>query len=145
MYPQGKFSTYRSFKTIFEPEKYLVNITIQKFRIAMARLRTGASYLHINRSFFNPNAIIKCPFCPKDETEWHFLLECEMYKDLRSRYVSKHFASKEGVHLGQLLANTSKAISHDVAMFIYYSLKLRSERLREAKLRKRLMQSINRM
>ena len=76
-----KFSCYRSFKPMFGMEKYLVDISIAKFRMAFARIRTSTSYLHINRTFIYPNADTKCPFCDKIEDELHFLKDCAMYKD----------------------------------------------------------------
>ena len=139
--PTGKFQTYRQFKLDFGEEKYLLNIPVAKFRVAMARMRIAASYLHVNRRLLNPTANIKCPFCPKDETELHFLMECPCYNDIRIKYIFKHLP-ENGTTLSQLLANESKAITHDIAMYIFYSFKLRSEKLREAKLRKNVLRAV---
>ena len=114
--------TYRSFTLDFRKERYLEEINVGKFRIALARLRIVASYLHKNRRFINPKANIKCPFCTKDETELHFPLECTIYNDLRNKHLIKHFENLSIVTLLQLLANTPRAVSLDVATLLFRQL-----------------------
>ena len=112
--------------------------------MAIARLRVAASYLHVNRRLINPNACIKCPFYSQAETELHFLTECIFYRELREKYISKHFTDTTSVTLNQLIANESMLVTSDVAMYINYGLKVRAERLRIMKLRRNIVQIINR-
>ena len=85
----SKFIEYRNMKKVYGYEKYLDYMPISKFRFAFTRMRIAASYLHINRKLIFENAVTKCPFCEKEESEIHFILYCNMYNDLRDKYVKK--------------------------------------------------------
>ena len=39
----------------------------------------------------------KCTLCLKLEDEFHFLLECPLYKDLRQKYVEKYYWTKRNM------------------------------------------------
>ena len=138
-----KFNIYTSIKANFGTEIYLESINIAKFRIAYARIRTSTSYLHINRRLIHPDANIKCPFCDEDETEMHFLTVCKIYDGLRIKYLNKHFQNLTRVNLSQILANANEEIIKSVAMFVFYGLKWRSDRIRQIQLQKKITQSIN--
>ena len=124
----------------------MFEINIAKFRVAFARIRTATSYLHINRRLLNPTANVACPFCKRDETELHFLIQCEAYKDIRDRYIRKHFyiegTMNPNINLKQILANESVEITKDIAMFTHCGLKLRSDKLRQIQLQKKITSSI---
>ena len=42
------YAVYRKFKSLLQPEKYLRDITISKFRIALNKFRIGISDLRVN-------------------------------------------------------------------------------------------------
>ena len=83
-----RFVTYRSFKTILEPERYLMGITIAKFRQTLTRFRLGINDLNINNRYSTTPT--NCPFCNCIESEYHFLFACPEYSIPRGRYVFKH-------------------------------------------------------
>ena len=72
------------------------------------------------------------------ESEIHFLTSCQVYNDLRERYIKKHFFNVQTLSVNQLLNNDNPAIIRDVATFAYYAFTRRSDRLREIKLWKRI-------
>ena len=39
----------------------------------------------------------KCKFCYNLEDEFHFILECPMYKDLRLKYIHKYFWKRPNI------------------------------------------------
>ena len=136
----GKFTQYRAMKVDFGFEPYLGQINVAKFRFAYTRLRIAASYLHINRRLIRRNPVVKCPFCRETENEIHFLLYCQVYKELRTKYINKHFPNHNATSLAQLLNNDKKEIILDVAMYAYEAFDLRSKKLREMKVQKRINQ-----
>jgi hypothetical protein len=119
-----RYETYRSFKSLFRPEKYLVQITIKKFRAAFARLRFGVNQLNINKRYNND--VVLCLYCSCPETEIHFLLECPLYSELREKYIFKFYRQKGNFQpLLFLMQNTRESVTRSVAMFIFYALKER--------------------
>ena len=124
-----RYITYRSFKSVHQPEKYLYDITISKFRKALTKIRLGINELRTNKRYTDTSAVTTCPFCSAEETEIHFLLMCPKYKSLRGKYIDKHYKDSSPVQLKTLLQNDNTAIMRDVAMFIHYSLRVREEQL----------------
>lgn len=123
-----RFSTYSSFKSLLQPEKYLTDITLTKFRNIFVKLRLGIIDLNGNKRYSAvPNT---CPFCPAVENEIHFLLHCPKYQDLRVKYILKYFT--DNVHVPPLiflLQNESIYINRAVAMYCYYAMKTRDEEI----------------
>jgi hypothetical protein len=123
-----RFSTYRTFKSLIQPEVYLNGITISKFRTVFTRFRLGVNELNANRRYQNCSKL--CPFCEKVENEIHFLLECPKYVDLRERYINRFFVHLNTTSLSSLLQNDNIYTTRSVAMYLFYALKER-ERLLE--------------
>ena len=117
-----RFSIYRSFKQTLEPERYFRDISLAKFRNVFVKFRLGIVDLNVNNRY--NNAANKCPFCNSIETELHFLLFCHKYKELRDKYIRKHFKTNN-VQLSALIQNDNTEITRSVAMFIFYALKNR--------------------
>ena len=83
----SKLRTYALFKTVPGFEKYLDEIKCVKDRTALTKLRLSNHRLMIEKG--RHLGIDKqqrfCPFCPnRIENEKHFLIECQVYKNLRS-------------------------------------------------------------
>ena len=91
LFTSNRFSTYCVFKTVHQPENYLNDITIKKFRDSLIRLRLGINELRVNvryqRDSSNNNS---CPFCPDAlENEYHLFFECPVYDELRQKTLSR--------------------------------------------------------
>ena len=82
---------YRCFKKIFEAERYLSDIDVFCFRVALAQLSLGV--LPINNNMYRYSDCPtnrNCVFCPDVvENEDHFLLVCPLYTDLRNRFLEQ--------------------------------------------------------
>lgn len=122
-----RFQTYRSFKSLLQPEQYLTDITINKFRVSMIKFRLGISDLRVNNRY--RETVMTCPFCDHVENEMHFLIHCETYSQIRNKYIFRHrqFNSNHPLQLKCLLENENTTILRDVAMYIYYAFKKREE------------------
>ena len=82
-----KLRTYALFKTTPGFEKYLDEITCVKERTALTKFRISNSVLMIEKGRHqNIDKNLRfCPFCKDQvEDEKHFLLECPVYKFIRS-------------------------------------------------------------
>ena len=133
----NRFPIYRTMKFTFGYDKYLSYINVAKFRFAYTRLRIAASYLHVNRKLIHRDANTKCPFCPQEENELHFLLFCKEYNLIRQKYIHKHF-DNINISISQLLNNNKVCIILDVAIYAHKAFEIRSKKLREMKLKKRI-------
>ena len=80
----------------FEHQLYLEALNVKKFRVAMTKLKVSSHRLEIdvgrwardNRTPINER---KCRYCDKLEDEFHVLLECTLYVDLRKQCIKKYF------------------------------------------------------
>ena len=85
--------SYSRFKHNFELEAYLDNVKDRKLKIALSRFRLSSHKLEIERGRYRniPRPERKCKFCTQDviENEYHFLLTCPIYADLRKKYLKQ--------------------------------------------------------
>ena len=122
-----RYLLYSIHKETFECEKYLTNLEIGKFRVALTRLRLGTSDLRTHMFTVDDK---RCPFCTDVlEDEFHFLLECQTYNDLRERYIRRYLTYLGNSSFTFLFNGKGYVKTKHVAMFIHYALKRRRERL----------------
>ena len=70
------------------------------------------------------------PFCTDlAEDEYHFLLECQTYSDLRERYIHRYIPYLANRSFTFLFNGKGYIKTKHVAMFIHYALKRRRELL----------------
>ena len=83
------------YKCTFEFENYLNSIQIKKFRIALTKFRLSSHKLEIERGRYHniPKENRKCKFCLMNtiENEYHFLLICPKYSELRKQYLNSYY------------------------------------------------------
>jgi hypothetical protein len=83
----NKLRLYRLHKERIEAERYVTNTMPKEYRKAIAKLRSGTMALHVETGRYNktPLAERTCVYCKSGnvEDEKHFLLECELYEDIR--------------------------------------------------------------
>ena len=81
---KSKLRTYRTVKDklVFEP--YL-NVDSRHARILLTRLRSSTNSLRTERGRYKNEAVEDklCHWCNKVEDERHFLVGCDLYKDVR--------------------------------------------------------------
>lgn len=125
LFDSDRFQTYRSFKLLLQPEKYLQDLTIAKFRRAFVWFRLGVNVLNANNLHQNCSKL--CPFCEVVEDERHFLHTCPKYDILREKYILKYSINGAETPLVLLLQSENMYVTRSVAMYIYYALKTREE------------------
>ncbi len=84
---------YKLFKGQISLEWYLSKITVKKFRVALSRFRCSSHDLFVETGrYSNINRQERlCQVCDLNdvEDEYHFLLVCPLYSDLRRKYFPK--------------------------------------------------------
>jgi hypothetical protein len=91
----SRLSSYCIFKHEFNQDLYLSVINTNKFRIALTKFRLSAHNLAIEtgRHQGTPREERKCQKCTMNviENEFHFLLICPNYYNLRKQYLKPYF------------------------------------------------------
>ena len=91
----SRLKSYSLYKHEFIFEKYLKVITEPKYKIAMSRFRTSSHELRIETGRYDntPREQRLCKSCNmnKIEDEFHFLLVCPKYRDLRCKYFKRYY------------------------------------------------------
>ena len=130
LHSSTRYTLYRSFKSLLHCEAYLSDINIKKFRDAFIRFRLGCNGLRVNvRSRDKSSDDMMCPFCDEEESETHFLLKCHVYGDLRTKYISKYLSKGGHTSVSNLMAGHAIRKTRDVAMFVFYALKRRTDEM----------------
>ena len=114
-----RYEHYRTFKTIFEKERYVLEMDVYCFRVAISQTRLNALPLNNN---IHRYSIVKekkaCPFCThQKEDEQHFLFKCAFYDDLRVKFL------KESARLtiSQLLTARCSTHMHNLSRFVFHA------------------------
>eukprot|EP00745_Piridium_sociabile_P024691 TRINITY_DN39152_c0_g3_i6.p1 TRINITY_DN39152_c0_g3~~TRINITY_DN39152_c0_g3_i6.p1 ORF type:complete len:696 (-),score=54.33 TRINITY_DN39152_c0_g3_i6:199-2037(-) len=120
-----RFDIYRSFKTIFEKEKYVYDMDTYCFRVAITQLRFNVLPLNNNMHRYSEHSKDKnCPFCEKQiENEHHLLFDCVLYKDLRVKFLKE--STKLPLYV--LLKSTNMNHRHNVSRFVFHALNRRTK------------------
>ena len=91
----NKLRSYRTYKYNFKKKEYLSQMSKEQ-RCCFSRLRLSAHKLHIETGRYlnkkdrlEPNMRI-CKFCEKNacEDEFHFIMECNLYQELRKNMIN---------------------------------------------------------
>ena len=127
-----RLSTYNRFKHTFNLESYLDIIYERKYKIALTRFRLSSHRLEIERGrYFNiPRTERKCKFCSQNttENEYHVLLVCPLYKDLRKKFLKAYYCSWPTINkFDNLMMTTNKTEIIKLAKYVYFAMNLRSE------------------
>ena len=108
---------------IFRLQPYLTCMMLEKFRISLSRLRMSSHRSKVETGRWQkPTAISfnerKCTLCLKLEDEFHFLLECSLYKDLRNKYVKKYsWKNTNMLKFIELTTSQNETIIKKLSMF----------------------------
>ena len=88
-------------------------------------LQTTIEGRHSNR----PKEDRKCKFCKVFvEDEYHFLMSCPLYQDLRKTFLPGYFLNVVNYHNFVTLMNTQDGLTiRNLAMFIYYAFERRND------------------
>ena len=115
----------------FGYQSYLDSINIEKFRISLSKLRLSSHRLEVEVGrWVKPRAIAlnnrKCKLCGVLEDEFHFVLECTLYIELRKTYISKYFWRRPNMYkFIELLQTDSKIKTKRLSMYIEKAFRIR--------------------
>ena len=100
-----KAITYRTFVHCIQPQVYLKYVHNIKYRSALIRLRLRNNHLRVETGSWNgPTAIVYhqriCQMCNMNqiEDEYHFVMSCPLYSQLRKMYIPKFYRVRPSMH-----------------------------------------------
>ena len=106
-------------------------ITNKRFRIALSRFRLSSDKLEIERGRYHnidkENRI--CNFCNLKaiENEYHFLLVCPLYRDIRKQSLTSYYCSWPTINKFEtLLSKQNKKVITNLSKHIYHAMDLRN-------------------
>ena len=130
----SKLSTYRTIKTKFAAEKYLNSVTDGRHRSELAKLRCSAHRLAVEdgryRNIERQQRL--CIHCQMSviEDEYHFLLTCPFYREIRIKYIPKYYITWPNINKFKSLLTTEKpTLLKKIANFLYLAKQKREEAL----------------
>ena len=123
---------YKHFKINFEYEYYLDCCKYRKFRETLTQLRLSSHQLRIETGRHGQRRIDrserKCQICNSDdlEDEYHFVLICAAYTDLRLKYIPVYYRHRPSVDKFIRLMNTLKPrLIRNLSYYVYYAFEKR--------------------
>jgi hypothetical protein len=114
------YNTIASFR--FQP--YLECFNIHKFCQSFTRLRVSSHRLHIEAGRWTkptrtPISDRKCITCNKVEDEYHFIIECVMYIDIRKKYIARKYWIRPSMYkFVDLMNSENKNILKNLGIYI---------------------------
>jgi len=115
---------YRSFKATFGFEEYINDIPA-KLRIPLTKLRLSSHCLHIETGRYGQNRVDAnlrhCLICNSQdiEDEYHFVMICEAYSDIRRKYIKQYYVRNPSVYKFTLLMKETKtSIAKKLCKFV---------------------------
>ena len=132
----SKLSYYKDFKSLLNFEIYLSVDMYWTHRAALARFRCGSHKLSIERLRYTNcerNQRL-CKYCQTlniqcIEDEYHFLLICPLYSELRNKYLGRYFRNDyPSIDKFNRILNCTKVNElKDLGAFVYYAMILYSD------------------
>ena len=135
----SKLSVFCTFKSVLEAEIYLSVLNILKYRGALARFRCSGHRLAIESGRYE-NILLEnrtCVLCEKlnvivIEDEYHFLLFCPTFQQLRETYINKKYWDVPTFQLFiELMSSSETNTITSLSCFIYKAERLRNSLLLE--------------
>ena len=126
----NRLETYARFKHKFCHEKYLDIVTENKYRKALTQFRLSSHDLAIERGRYQniDRQERICNFCTGKlvESEYHFLLVCPLYRELRQKYMKSYYCRWPTLNkFDSLMSADNKRTILSLAKYIYYASELR--------------------
>ena len=123
---------YILFHEVFIHAKYLDIVKTESHRTALCRLRSSNHRLAIESGRWHkphpiPIAERKCLLCDDIEDEFHFVLVCKLYKQLRNKYISRYFYGRPSMYkFIELMSNNNVQTVCKLANCVYKSFIIRN-------------------
>ncbi len=88
----NKLRTYKQFKEQYFTEPYVKIVTQKKYRSAYAKFRCGVAPIKIETGRYGLNRVPVeerlCEYCNVVEDEFHVIMQCSQYDDIRMQLMS---------------------------------------------------------
>lgn len=125
------------YKTVmqFQFQPYLEKINVYKYIQALSKLRVSSHRLAIESGrWVRPTRIPvderKCVNCNILEDEFHFVIECNMYTDLRIKYIPKYYWERPSMYKFVELVNTTNIkLLRNLSVYVCQAFKCRTDLL----------------
>ena len=126
-----KLQSYCIFKEDTHLESYIDTVKITKYRFALSRLRLSSHNLAIETGRYTgiPRHERICTSCNMNvvENEFHFLLACPHYIDLRRKYLPAYYCSWPSLHkFKSIFQWKSKTLINNLSKYIYFAFNKRT-------------------
>ena len=111
----------------FEIQPYLKIVNVEKFCKSMSRLRVSSHRLAVETGRWQkPNPIPYgeriCNVCSTLDDEFHFVLECVQFRELRIKYIPKFFWERPNMFkFIDLMKSSNENTVKDLSMFVHYA------------------------
>jgi hypothetical protein len=121
---------------LFEYSPYLDIVTVTKFRKSFTRLRLSSHRLQIETGRWNKPLSIpinerKCKFCNTLEDEYHFVIECPVYLDLRKQYIKSYYWTRPNfAKFKELINSNNTTMVRKLATFVFKAFEKRDQILK---------------
>jgi hypothetical protein len=121
---------YSIYKHDFMLEKYFSDVCEQKFRIALTKYRISAHKLRIKTGRYDdtPRQSRLCTCCNSNqiEEEYHFLLVCPYYRDIRIKYLPSYYCHWPKItKFESILSSNSRKRTQNLSRYLYFAFKRR--------------------
>ena len=123
---------YKHFKINLAYENCLDCCKYKKFRESLTQLRLSSHQLRIETGRHGQRRTDrnerKCQICNSSdlEDEYHFVLICPAYVDLRQKYIPVYYRHRPSVYkFTQLMKTFKPRLIQNLALYVYYAFELR--------------------
>ena len=116
--------------SIFRLQPYLDNVNIQKFSNALSRLRLSSHRLQIEAGRWTGTPLNerKCFYCNNIEDEYHFIIECDFYRDLRKNLIDRKYWIRPSMFkFVELIQSENENTLRNLGTYIYKAFSFRND------------------
>ena len=133
-----KLQSYIAYKSGFKYETYLNVLDIKKFRAIYVNFKTSCHTLEIEKGRHQhiPRENRLCKLCSDRviEDEYHFLLCCSFYSNIRQQYIPDKYLVNVNLHkFNLLLSSENENVIKAVSSYLLHAFKVRQEFLNAVK------------
>ena len=117
----------------FKHQLYLESVKVAKFRMALIKPRMSSHRLKIEvgrwaRPKRTPLDQRKCHACNNPDDEFHFLLKCRLYNEIRKKYIKKYYWGRPNmIEMKELMIIANERMLLNLAIYTERAFKIRSD------------------
>ena len=129
-----KLSTYREFKSLLNPEKYLYTVNNYFIQKQLTKFRISNHKLMVEEGRYRgiDFADRRCIYCDMNciENKCHFLLECPLYEEIRRKhliFLNCDWHCQNHDKFVKIMSSQNPETPRNLALFVYKGFKLRAK------------------